>query len=135
MPPTERTVRCIMLTDRQALGIKGEEIAAEWLQQRGWRILDRRFRSGHRDIDLIAARHECGTRDRLVAFVEVRTRRSSAFRCPTETVQWKKQRELRKIARQWIASNACSASAFRFDVIGVSMDGDHPKIEYIPNAF
>lgn len=124
-----------MLTDRQVLGIKGEEIAAEWLQQRGWRIVDRRFRRGHRDIDLIAVRHDRGKGDRLVAFVEVRTRRSTAFGRPIETVQWKKQRELRKIARDWIMSNDCSASAFRFDIIGVVMDGDRPQIEYIPNAF
>jgi putative endonuclease len=47
-------------------GQQGERVAERWLQSRGWKVLQRRYRSGHRDIDLIAQR------DELVAFVEVK---------------------------------------------------------------
>jgi putative endonuclease len=73
-----------MLTARQALGEKGERIAAEHLVARGWRIVDRRFRSGHRDIDLVVERNSDGFR--LVAFVEVKTRTASSEKWLTRRV-------------------------------------------------
>jgi putative endonuclease len=55
-----------MSAARQEFGEVGERVAERWLRRRGWRVLQRRFRSGHRDIDLVAER------DGLVAFVEVK---------------------------------------------------------------
>ena len=98
---------------RQALGALGERVAERWLSARGWEILDRRFRSGHRDLDLVV--RQLG----LVAFVEVKTRRGPAFGGPLEAVHWRKRRELVRSAQVWIARNAPLDSAFRFDVIGV----------------
>ncbi len=124
-----------MLTDRQQLGLQGEAIAAAWLEQRGWRILNRRFRSGHRDLDLVASGYDDHSGESIIAFIEVRTRRSAVFGRPTETVQWKKQRELRRIARAWLIENKRSIKACRFDLLGITLDSDPPKIDYIPNAF
>ena len=59
-----------MTSHNQVLGFRGERIAERWLQRKGWRVLQRRFRDGHRDLDLIAERQ--GT----VAFVEVKGRPS-----------------------------------------------------------
>lgn len=123
-----------MLTRRQELGIKGESIAARWLESRGWVILDRRFRNGHRDLDLVACRVEDGG-GRLVAFVEVRTRFSTDFGTPAETVGWKKQRELARSARAWIGSNRRSNDVYRFDVLGVILGEGPVKIQYLPDAF
>ena len=124
-----------MLTARQRLGIRGESIAARWLILRGWEILDRRFRNGHRDLDLVVGRVEDGIRGRLIAFVEVRTRFSTDFGTPAETVGWKKQRELVRSARAWIASNKCSGDQYRFDVVGVVVGAERVQIQYIPDAF
>lgn len=124
-----------MLTARQRLGIRGESIAARWLMLRGWEILDRRFQNGHRDLDLVVSRVEDGVRGRLIAFVEVRTRFSTDFGTPAESVGWKKQRELVRSARVWIASNKCSGDQYRFDVVGVIVGDGRVQIQYIPDAF
>ena len=124
-----------MLTQRQRLGIKGESIAARWLEARGWAIMDRRFRNGHRDLDLVACKVEDGNEGRIVAFVEVRTRLSTDFGTPAETVGWKKRRELARSARVWIASNRRSGDQYRFDVVGVVLSKARVQIQYIPDAF
>jgi putative endonuclease len=124
-----------MLTERQKLGLKGEHVAAKWLQMRGWTILQRRFRSGHRDIDIIATQLDSMTRGRLIAFVEVRTRLSTDWGTPSETVQYQKQREIVQSARSWISSNRRSGDNYRFDVIGVVFVGVDAKIQYVPDAF
>ena len=60
-----------MTTERLAFGELGERVAERWLRRQGWRVLMRRFRSGHRDIDLVMER------DGMVTFVEVKARRGS----------------------------------------------------------
>lgn len=124
-----------MLTDRQELGVAGELIAERWLVARGWEILDRRFRDGHRDLDLVACKIDEPGAGRLVAFVEVRTRYSTRYGTPEESVGWKKQRELARSARAWIASNRRSGDNYRFDVIGVVLGQGTTRIEHIPDAF
>src|SRR3954467_15168419 len=62
----------------QAFGELGERIAERWLRRRGWRVIQRRFRSGHRDIDLVVER------DGTIAFVEVKARRGGEFGGPVQ---------------------------------------------------
>jgi putative endonuclease len=117
----------------QALGERGERVAEMWLQTKGWTILDRRFRNGHRDIDLIASR--TGEEGRLIAFVEVKARLSSGFGGPIGAVNWKKQRELCKSANIWISRHPMTADLFRFDVIGVHFDRGRVRVRHVENAF
>ena len=124
-----------VLTHRQELGVRGEEIAARWLETKGWAILDRRFRNGHRDLDLVACRTDEPGTERLVAFVEVRTRLCTDFGTPAETVGWKKQRELARSARVWLAANRRSGDTYRFDVLGIVLGGGRVQIQYVPDAF
>jgi putative endonuclease len=118
-----------MTAATQLLGEEGERIAEAWLVQRGWRILDRRFRSGHRDLDLVAERSG------VVAFVEVKARRGKSFGHPVEAVNWRKQRELTRSAAVWIARFGGSKQLFRFDVVGVLMDESGTRIRHVENAF
>jgi putative endonuclease len=113
----------------QALGELGERIAERWLRRRGWRVMQRRFRSGHRDIDLVVER------DGLVAFVEVKARRGDRFGGPVEAVNWRKQKELGRSARVWIDRHGRSLEAYRFDVIGVLVAGTRVRIRHVENAF
>ena len=106
-----------------------ERVAAAWLAQRGWQILERRFRNGHRDPDLVAERSGGG------AFIEVKTRRGKEFGHPVEAVNWRKQRELTRSAAVWIARYGGQEQLFRFDVVGVLMDGDRVRIRHVENAF
>jgi putative endonuclease len=118
-----------MSAARQAFGELGERIAERWLQRQGWRVMQRRFRYGHRDIDLVVER------DGLVAFVEVKARRGDRFGDPVEAVNWKKQRELGRSARVWIDRHGRSPEAYRFDVIGVLVAGARVRIRHVKNAF
>jgi len=118
-----------MTAATQLLGEEGERIAEAWLVQRGWRILDRRFRSGHRDLDLVAERSG------VVAFVEVKARRGQSFGHPVEAVNWRKQRELTRSAAVWIARFGGSKQLFRFDVVGVLMGESGNRIRHVENAF
>ena len=118
-----------MSAARQQFGELGERIAERWLRRQGWRVVMRRFRNGHRDIDLIVERE--GT----VAFVEVKARSGSEFGDPVEAVNWSKQRELARSASVWIDRYGRPTDSYRFDVIGVLMEGERVRIRHIPNAF
>jgi putative endonuclease len=113
----------------QAFGEIGERVAERWLRRKGWRIMQRRFRNGHRDIDLVAER------DGLVAFVEVKARKGVEFGLPVEAVNWRKQRELRRSAHVWIERHGRPEDAYRFDVIGVLVAGSTVRIRHVENAF
>jgi putative endonuclease len=122
-----------MTEARQELGKRGELIAEEWLVEQGWRVLDRRFRSSHRDIDLVVER--IGAEGRLIAFVEVKTRVSAAFGGPLGAVHWRKQREMARAARDWMAKRRHVSDAYRFDVVGVVYGSGATEIVHVENAF
>lgn len=118
-----------MSAARQALGRVGERIAARWLRRRGWRVIAERFRSGHRDLDLIVERGG------MVAFVEVKTRRDTAFGDPVEAVSWRKRRELIRSAMIWADRFGPAGAAYRFDVVGVVVAGRDARIRHVEDAF
>jgi putative endonuclease len=113
----------------QRLGELGERIAARWLARKGWRVVYRRFRNGRRDIDLVMQR------DATVAFVEVKARKGSEFGDPVEAVHHRKQRELARSAHVWIDRHGRVDELYRFDVVGVLMDGDRVLVKHVENAF
>lgn len=104
-------------------------MAERWLLARGWRVLQRRYRSGHRDIDLIAER------DGLVAFVEVKARTGHRFGDPVEAVNWRKRNELTRSALTWIDRHGKPGEQYRFDVIGVLVEGERVRVRHVENAF
>jgi putative endonuclease len=118
-----------MSAAKQAFGELGERIAERWLRRHGWRVVQRRFRNGHRDIDLVMERE--GT----VAFVEVKARRGSEFGDPVEAVNWKKQKELTRSAHVWIDRHGRPAESYRFDVVGILVDGDRVRVRHVADAF
>ena len=118
-----------MTAARQAFGELGERIAERWLKRQGWRVVQRRFRSGHRDIDLVVER------DGLIAFVEVKARRGVGFGGPIEAVNWNKQKELARSASTWIDRHGRPSDSYRFDVVGILVDGARVRIRHVPNAF
>lgn len=111
------------------LGMRGERIAERFLQEKGWRTINRRFRSGHRDVDLVMERRG------IVAFVEVKTRSGVTFGSPVEAVDWLKQRHLARAAQAWVALHGREDEDYRFDVVGVWLTGDRVRVRHVPNAF
>ena len=118
-----------MSAAKQAFGELGERIAERWLRRQGWRVVQRRYRSGHRDIDLVVER------DGTVAFVEVKARRGSQFGDPVEAVNWSKQKQLIRSASSWINQHGRPDECYRFDVVGVLVEGDRVRVRHIANAF
>lgn len=118
----------------QSTGEEGERIAEQWLTARGWSVLERRFRNGHRDVDLIVAREDA-EQCRMVAFVEVKARASSSFGGPLAAVGWQKQRELCRSARVWISRFSRPGDSYRFDVVGVILGHGRVEVQHIENAF
>src|ERR1051326_5378558 len=118
-----------MSAARQEFGELGERIAERWLKRQGWRVVQRRFRSGHRDIDLVVERE--GT----VAFVEVKACRGSEFGDPVEAVNWAKQRELVRSASVWIDRYGRPSASDRFDVVGGLVHGERARVRHGDHAF
>lgn len=107
------------------MGVWGEELATEYLSEKGYVILERDWRSGHRDIDIIAQQDGC------LVFVEVKTRRNNDFRRPEQAVDYNKQHNLLRAINHYI--HYCHLNMpWRFDVITVvGMPGCHHEIEHI----
>ena len=107
-----------------------ERLAADHLVRAGWRIVERNYRFGHREIDLIVRRGD------VVAFVEIKGRRSQEFGHPLEAITRRKRREIERVARQWIARNDEAGVAYRFDAVGVVMGGQGMvRVEHAPDAW
>ena len=113
----------------QDFGELGERIAERWLRRQGWRVVQRRFRTGHRDIDFVVER------DDLVVFVEVKARRGAEFGDPVEAVNWNKQRQLVRSASVWIDRHGRPSESYRFDVVGVLVEGERVRVRHVANAF
>jgi putative endonuclease len=118
-----------MTAARQEFGELGERIAERWLRRQGWRVVQRRFRAGHRDIDLVVER------DDVVVFVEVKARRGAEFGDPVEAVNWNKQRQLVRSASVWIDRHGRPSESYRFDVVGVLVEGERVRVRHVANAF
>lgn len=110
-------------------GRRGEALAAAYLARRGWRILDRNWRFGHKEIDLIAER------DAVVAFVEVKSRGPGVWGDPLESVTRRKRRDLETAARGWIARKGRPAWCYRFDVVVVARVGSRIRLEHVEDAW
>jgi putative endonuclease len=118
-----------MTDDRQALGALGERVAARWLERAGWAVVARRFRVGHRDLDLVVRRGE------VVAFVEVKARRGLGLGDPTSAVGRRKQRQLTRSAWVWVDRHGLAGEVYRFDVIGVLFGPAGVRVRHVADAF
>ncbi|MBX2871414.1 MAG: YraN family protein [Saprospiraceae bacterium] len=111
------------------LGLKGEQLARRYLEDKGYRIIVANWRHGRGEIDLIAE-----FEDTLV-FVEVKTRSSGHFGQPDEFVGPKKE--------QQVATAACAymeqvryQGEIRFDIVGIIIPAhSRPEVKHIQDAF
>lgn len=115
--------------DRNELGRIGEDLAARYLTERGWDILDRNVRWREGELDLIAARAG------VLAFVEVKTRRSTAFGSPAEAVTWRKATRIRLLAHRYLTERKPRTRSVRFDVMDIVRDGSGFRITHLEGAF
>lgn len=117
---------------RKALGKWGEEQAAIYLSNTGVQILERNWRARSGEIDII------GEADGRLIFVEVRTRRPSGrFGTAAESVDARKQKQVRDTALVYLHATRQMARPCRFDVVAVTAGSVRTEadITHIPNAF
>ncbi len=106
-------------------GALGEEQAALYLQNKGWRILERNFSAPGGEIDIIAQDKK------TLVFVEVKTRAYKAYGGPLAAVTPAKQKRLAQTAAVFVKAKGLKFDSIRFDVLCVLPQG----IEHVPNAF
>lgn len=112
------------------LGKRGEDIAADYLTHRGYSIITRNYRRRFGEVDIVARK------DSTIVFVEVKTRRSTAFGTGFEAVDVRKQRQLTRIAQDYLSRHNLFNVNARFDVVAVQLfDDSTSKVEIITNAF
>jgi putative endonuclease len=117
------------MTARQKLGALGEQKAAAFFEEQGYRIVAQNHRCRRGEVDLIAERGD------LLVFVEVRTRASAAFGGPEETVGLAKQRRVVAAARDWLARRRGPERGVRFDVVAVTDGARGASLQHFENAF
>jgi len=117
------------LADHNELGKLGEQLATQFLLDKGYAILERNFIFDKAEIDIIAQKDE----DTIVV-VEVKTRNSAFFGDPQSFVTSGKIKLLVKAANEYIISNGLTREV-RFDIISVLKNNTTQKVEHFQNAF
>lgn len=113
------------------LGKWGEQYAADYLQSIGYDIIERDWRIGHRDIDIIARTGDGTT----VVFVEVKTRTSDVVTKPDDAVDIKKIRNIGYAANNYIKTKGI-VDEVRFDIISIiGNNKENAQLEHIIEAF
>ncbi len=111
------------------LGKIGEDLAVDYLIKKGYQILERNWRSGHKEIDIIALND-----DDVLIIVEVKTRKSDDFGEPDIAVGITKQRMLIWAADAYVRYKNLDVDV-RFDIISIVISDAEPEIEHIEDAF
>lgn len=110
------------------LGKRGEEIACRYLQEKDYVILETNFRFGRGEIDVIAKQQE------TIVFAEVKTRSSTKYGYPEESVTESKKEKLKETAMEYLIKNELQ-NEIRFDVISISTVRGSVHIRHIEDAF
>ena len=117
------------MAEHNDLGKWGEDVALAYLLDQGYRLLDRNWHQGHRDLDLIMQQ------DDTLGIVEVRTRRNNLFMDPEQTVDALKMLSLSKAANAYIRLHRISLN-IRFDIVAITgTPSSDFTINHIEDAF
>ena len=118
---------------RKALGNRGEEVAAGFLRQLGWKIIERNNRCRMGEMDIVATDDQG-----VLVFVEVRTRSGSSHGLPEESVLFGKQKRLRMLAEYYLLLHPeWRNKPCRIDVLAVQLAArrETKTVRHIKNAF
>lgn len=113
----------------QELGKAGESTAAEYLEEHGYCIIDKNWRTSLGEIDIIAT-----TATHLV-FIEVKTRSGLGFGHPFEAITPAKVERMRKLAYAWCSQNANYGFKIRLDAIAVLVSNGKTHIEHLKSVY
>ncbi len=114
-------------------GRRGERIAERHLSERGWEVLDRNWRSGHQEVDLVVRRKA------VLAFVEVKTRSQAGSGDPLESITGRKRLDIGRVAVHWLRAHGRFLGAvdtLRFDAVAVDLvPGRLPRVRHVADAW
>jgi putative endonuclease len=114
---------------KKELGKKGEEVALRYLKERGYRIIEKNYVCKMGEMDIIAREKD------TLAFIEVKTRTSAEFGPPQLAVNLSKQRQLSKVALNYLKEKRLEDVRARFDVVAILVGQSGQEIELIKDAF
>ena len=115
---------------KRQLGIRGEDLACAELERQGMQILERNWRCGLGEIDIVAA--EKGVNGLTLVFCEVKCRSGLGFGHPLEAITFAKRQTLRQLAAIWMRQHHIKASTIRLDALGVVlMPGNEPLVSHV----
>jgi len=119
-----------MMTEKtKTLGKKGEDIAAAFLEKKGYNLLFRNYKCSFGEIDIIA-KHK-----KTLSFIEVKTRSTKKYGLPHEAVTPAKQAKISRVALEFVQRYKMENRAARFDVVSVQSLNDGCEVNLIENAF
>ena len=124
-----------MGADNGETAARGESVAAEWLEQQGWEILERNWTRDLGEVDIVALREVdwAGETVAMIAFVEVKSRETGHGLLPEGHVDARKRHKLVRLAKLYLSEHRLKRVLGRFDVIGVDLDP--PQVRHYPAAF
>jgi len=102
------------MTYNRTTGNKGEDMAVAWLEERGYKIIERNWRHKHWEVDIIAAKKN------MLHFFEIKTRTSAKFGHPEESISAKKMQNLRGAAEEYLYQHT-EWKLIQFDVLSITM--------------
>ena len=105
-----------MGSNRKALGQLGERLAAEYLTNKGYLIVERNWRSGRYEIDLVARDMD------VYVVVEVRTRRGKNFGSPEDSITSEKRKRIRNAGMTYLFENRLEMCEWRIDLVAIELD-------------
>ena len=118
-----------MTRERLELGKQGEALAFEELTRLGYKNIIKNYRCRLGEVDLVARDGD------VLVFIEIKTRKGRSLGPAKEAVNLRKQKQLSKVALNYMKQNNCDEVSARFDVVAVAMERGQPRIEVIKNAF
>ena len=123
----------------QMIGKLGEDIATKYLENKGYKILERNFRCRQGEIDIIASEGVSviyeKERPEKIVFVEVKTRKSVSFGTPAEAVTEAKQKHIKAATQYYLYSKDIKDTEIRFDVIEIYLTKTRYKLNHILQVF
>lgn len=118
------------MSDLLQLGQRGEALAWNFLRKRGYSILEKNYRTPFGEIDIIARKGS------VTVFLEVKTRRDHRFGFPAESVDWRKQQKMIRVAEAYLQAKGLENRAARFDILAITWDGkSEPDFSLLEDAF
>jgi putative endonuclease len=119
----------VLHPEKKEIGQKGENLAVEYLQKLGYKVLERNYRCKLGEVDIIALDND------TLVFIEVRTRSSLDFGLPQESINRRKRHQISKVALEYMIRRKLKNIPARFDVVAISLEPGKEKVDHIKDAF